>query len=342
MVKTMIGITAYANADRTLIHEAGIRWIRMDFPFPFSDRLYGRVSEGYREARVLAERWAGAGFDVMGITPGAGEGEYQRDASGIIREVWQRYVPEWCGPLGSPQYLRYYRAACAWMAQDLRGLVSAWQIGNELDIPQFAGPLTLRQACELIRHVAEDLKTVDPSLLVGFNTAGPTGGDTFLYGRLFAEGSFPLDYCGTDGYFGTWHPGGPDTWAQRISFLSESTGAPVLINEWGFSSAGEVMSPKEPGSDAVECQLRKWRYGWGSGHNSHGQGEFVRAAFEAFVSQRSKLLGVFFYRWEDEDRCAVCHSPDCPIESAWGLVDAHGKPKPAHFAFQEGVKNLNG
>jgi len=37
-----------------------------------------------------------------------------------------------------------------------------------------------------------------------------------------------------------------------------------------------------------------------------------------------------------------CGSPDCPIETAWGLVDGEGKPKPSLTAFKEGVDRLVG
>ena len=66
----------------------------------------------------------------------------------------------------------------------------------------------------------------------------------------------------------------------------------------------------------------------------------VREAFDAFVSQKDALLGVFFYRWEDQERCWQCGSPDCPIETAWGLVDIEGNPKPAYGAFARGVASL--
>ena len=44
---------------------------------------------------------------------------------------------------------------------------------------------------------------------------------------------------------------------------------------------------------------------------------------------REMLLGAFFYRWEDQERCWQCGAPDCPAETAWGLVDKDGSPKPA-------------
>jgi len=97
-----------------------------------------------------------------------------------------------------------------------------------------------------------------------------------------------------------------------------------------------------PAGGRRNCPLRKRRHTWGPGHTPAGQAPFVRGTFEAFRSQRDALLGVFFYRWEDQEACWQCGSPDCPIETAWGLVDREGKPKASLTAFREGVDRLVG
>jgi hypothetical protein len=177
-------------------------------------------------------------------------------------------------------------------------------------------------------------------LKVSTNCAG--GPTTYYFlGRLFDDPRVKLDYCGIDQYYGTWQPGGPENWVDRIHELYTITdGVKVLVNEWGFSSAGEVMTPAEVASGAANCQLHKWTFTWGAGHTWDNQAEFVRRAFDAFLAQREKLLGICFYRWEDQETCWQCGSPDCPVETAWGLVDVHNRPKPSYIAFQEGVKRL--
>jgi hypothetical protein len=118
----------------------------------------------------------------------------------------------------------------------------------------------------------------------------------------------------------------------------------VFVNEWGFSSAGEPMTPAERRSVSLEgvapCQYRRWLYTWGSGHSRENQAEYVRLAFDCFEEQREKLLGICFYRWEDQETCWQCGSPDCPMETAWGLVDIGNLPKPAYNTFKEGVKRI--
>lgn len=339
MRELMIGTSAYPSAEAGLLQQAGMRWVRHGFGVPFVDRVEGEVTEEYRKKKAQAQERVAAGLRVLGVTPLPGVATRKPDANGRLVETWRDHLPAWCGPLGSEQFLQTYEATCRWLAADLRGIVSAWQIANELDISVFAGPLTPRQACDLIARAARGLKSADPALVVGHNPAGAPKA-YYFFGYLYAQGDGPFDYCGIDGYYGTWAPGGPQDWAPRIAELHELTGLPVLVNEWGFSSAGDVMTEEEQRAGLGVCEARKWRHAWGAGHTPEGQAQFVAAAFDAFVAQRDALLGVFFYRWEDQERCWQCGSPACPAETAWGLVDLAGRPKPAFHAFQEGVRRL--
>ncbi len=342
MSELLIGISAEPAADTALIMDAGIGWVRQDFPFPFTDRLGGNLTEDYRRARETARAWGGQGLQVMGVTPLIGIGGYKSDADGTMRFVWNDWLPPWMGAAGSEEYYRSYQELCVFLAQDLRGIVQMWQITNEMDIPIFAGPLKPRQASELILRAARGLKETDSSLIVGTNTAGG-GYAYYLYGRLYADPGCCLDYCGVDGYYGSWADGGPDSWAGRIAELYELTGTRVLVNEWGYASAGEVMNAEERrarNNGASACQFRKWPASWDGGHTPAAQADYVRLVYRTFLAYREILLGAFFYRWEDQERCWQCGSPECPLEIAWGLVDLQGRPKPAFSAFKEGVQRL--
>jgi hypothetical protein len=339
VTEIMVGMSAYAEADTSLLRRAGIGWVRQGLGFPFADRVGGELTDAYRSRRAGIEKLVAGGMRVMGITPTPGIGTWAEDAAGSLRLEWRDHLPAWCGTPGSDEYLRAYEETCAWLAQDLSGLVPVWQIANELDIVQFAGPLNPRQACDLVAAGAQGLKSADSALVAGHNPAGAPEA-AFFFGYFHGRGAGLVDYCGIDGYYGTWADGGPDSWARRIAQIHDLTGLPVLVNEWGFASAGGVQSDQESRSGQPVCALRKWRHTWGAGHTPEGQARFVRAAFEAFRAQRDHLLGVFFYRWEDQERCWQCGSPECPAETAWGLVDTHGRPKPSFDAFRQGVDRL--
>ena len=340
----VIGTSAFSDAHVELMKEAGIGWVRQDFPFPFVDRVGGELSAPYRKAREVAQSWSARGLNVMGVTPLPGSGGYKPDDAGRMVLHWHSAFPDWAGALGSDAYLRTYREVCAFLAGDLHGVVQMWQIANELDIELFAGPLNPRQGAGLILHGAQGLKNADPSLVVGPNTAGG-GAAYYLYGYLYATPNNHLDYCGVDGYYGSWAAGGPENWAPRIAELFTLTQKPVLVNEWGFASKGEVMNEDELRQSRAglsACQFRKWPATWDGGHTPEVQAEFVRRAMEGFASQRDHLMGMFFYRWEDQERCWQCGSPDCPLEIAWGLVSVDNTPKPAYHAFRDGVRRLMG
>ena len=340
MSEMMIGTSAYASANPDLLKEAGMGWVRHGFGFPFKDRLGGELADAYVRRREQAEALVAGGLKLMGVTPGPGVATRKPDDQGRLVYRWQTRAPDWLGPLGSDEFLANYGEVCRWLADDLRGILKAWQICNELDIDVFAGPLNARQACELVLAGARGLKAADPSLVVGHN---PAGADTayFFFARLHTGTEGLIDYCGIDGYYGTWYDGGPERWAERIAELHALTGAPVLVNEWGFSSAGAGITDEERRTGLSVCDLKKWHSSWGPGHTPEGQAAFVERAFDAFCAQEDALLGIFFYRWEDQETCWQCGAPDCPAETAWGLVDLEGNPKPAFYAFAEGARRLS-
>ena len=76
----------------------------------------------------------------------------QPDAQGRLRLVWKDGFPAWMGRPGTPEFTRAYREMCTFLAEDLKGLVQIWQIANELEIVQFAGPLNMAQACDLVHR----------------------------------------------------------------------------------------------------------------------------------------------------------------------------------------------
>ncbi len=70
------------------------------------------------------------------------------------------------------------------------------------------------------------------------------------------------------------------------------------------------------------------------------QAEFIQQAFEAFISQKDKLMGQLFFRWADQPTCWQCGQPACPSETAWGLVDIQNQEKPAFEAYKGGLRDL--
>jgi hypothetical protein len=338
----ILGTSALPTASIPLIQSAGIQWIRQEFTFPFRDKLRGQLTDTYKQNKAQAQAWKNAGLNVMGITPLPGLGGWKPGPDGNLKLTWQSWTPDWFGTPGSPEYLRNYRELCAFLARDLKGLAPLWQVANELDIELFAGPLDLRQACDLLTAGAQGLKSADPSLIVGPNSVYFEK-SYYLYGRLFTTPGHPFDYCGVDSYFGSWRSGGPRDWDVCLRELPKITGMKIIVNEFGFASRGSVMTPEEKqkmDAGAPACQFRKWPFGWREGHSEQLQADYMREVFNVLKTHREHLLGAFLYRWEDQEKCWQCGREDCPCEIAWGIVDKNNQPKPAYHAFRDGLKNL--
>ncbi len=336
------GITTHGTWDIELMKAAGIGWVRAGFPFPFADPKEDRLTQDYLDARQHAQNWAAKGFQLIGVTPGLGVGTYQPNEAGNLHMVFHSDLPSWVGQMGSDEFYRQYDRACAFLAREVGEIVPVWQVANELDWEQFAGPLTLRQTADLVIRAGLAMKTVQPGLLVSTNCSGSPATHEFVR-LMFNDPRLTPDYCGIDQYYGSWQPGGPHSWAERIDELYELTrGVKIFVNEWGYASAGAVMTDEEQCSGAPNCERKKWRFGWKAGHTPEVQAEFIRQAMRIFAQKQDKLLGQCFFRWEDTATCWQCGQPDCPVETAWGLVDVQSRPKPAYFTFKDCVNHLGG
>ncbi len=267
MSEFLIGTSAFANADPGLIRQAGIEWIRQDFPFPFADCIGGRLADAYVKAKEEARVWSNKGLYLMGVTPLHGIGGYKPDPSGKYQFVWNDLLPAYMGEPNSEVLSKNYQEICAFLADDLKGIVQMWQISNELNIPMFAGPLKYYYGCELIFHGAIGLKQSDPSLIVGPNSALPSM-RYYFYGRLFADPrSSYLDYCGIDGYYGTWDPGGPEAWDFALAELYDLTHTRypgqrmgIFLRRFHNGRGREpVGDPGMPGEEMALC-LGEWAH----------------------------------------------------------------------------------
>ena len=69
MSELVIGVSAYANANLSLMESAGIDWVRVGFPYPFSSPDDRTPTPEYYEARRNAIAWAERGFWLMATTP---------------------------------------------------------------------------------------------------------------------------------------------------------------------------------------------------------------------------------------------------------------------------------
>ena len=66
-------VYAYNTGDEyDMVHDLGAEWIRLNICFPWTDKMFGTLSEEYKEAREEIRRTHAQGFQVMPATPPIG------------------------------------------------------------------------------------------------------------------------------------------------------------------------------------------------------------------------------------------------------------------------------
>ena len=300
-----------------LMRRAGVEWILCDIPFPFEGAV-GRASPAFRNFAAVLDRWHGAGFKVLGVTP------YPAG----FEEGWKIEA----GRPGSRGFLDIYEEVCRFVAAEYAETVGAWVIGNQLNLERFRRPMTEAEALELMKRGGAGVKRGNAEALAGVNMFGFDRTALRMYSRLYPNDAVEFDYVGTNGFFGTFDPGGPDTWHEKLALLKELTGRPIIVLECGYPSRGECMTDDERASGRTHHEYGKLPYVWRDAHSPEEQAAYLERAFWILTGSPD-VKGAFWFSWFDRPKCWNCGRADCPAGTANGLVDLDEKPKPAYHAF---------
>jgi hypothetical protein len=315
-----------------LMREAGIEWVRMGFRTPFTDASMATLTPEFEDQEREVALLQANGFKVMGYTPFPGG---DPDIGGAF--------PAWGGEVGSAGYYAFYEAVCAWLAQRFQGVAPAWQVANEMNAPDWNGGLTADQGVLFLQHGGRGIKQGNPAAQIGVNMAGFNDTALYMYRQLFTSPMVHFDYIGADGYFGSYDRGGPETWQAKLDQLWAIAQRPIIVQEFGYPSAGGTMTDETHRQDiqTYRCLDRAWPYSWEDrDHTPQTQAEYIARCMALFANDK-RIQGVFLWRWNDGKRCWLCGSPACPITGNWGLVDCDEQPKPAFYAFQQGAALLH-
>jgi hypothetical protein len=354
------GIDSRAVNDFASMQHIGISWLRLGVGFPFADESLKTPTPEFTRFIDQARRLREKGFGIMAVTPCLGgimidqsedlhhvndfgihklgielsdEEKSYPDVSpgGIDRRYFQWRVPPWLREYVSDSFYRKYADLCRRIAAMTAGAVDIWQISNEMDIAASKGPLSLDQVIRFHAAGARGIKEGDPNARCSINLALHDTWALCIYEHQYRNNPELFDYAGTDGYFGTWHTGGPDSWVGWINQVHALTGKRVLIHEWGYSSAGGVPQKRTLHHPPT------WEFAWKHAHTEQEQAEYIDECLRVFANHPS-CAGSFFFRWTDTRTCTYCGKPQCPIESCWGLVESWtGRKKPSFLAFKDAV-----
>ncbi|NLI05421.1 MAG: hypothetical protein GX483_09215 [Actinomycetaceae bacterium] len=207
-----------------LIKSASIGWSREDIPFPFERGTESTLTPRYIKFRDRVKRFSEAGIKSMCITP------YPR-----------AFVQYGVDP-STKEGLEVVKRICTFLATDLGPLGAAgFQITNELNVFHFRVPLSLEQAPDFIIAGLQGVNAGYPEAILGYNIAGISETVLALISAIEPYHGI-VDYMGLDSYKGTWSDGEPEDILAEVDATYEATKLPVVLQEFGFSSVGEIFT----------------------------------------------------------------------------------------------------
>ena len=326
------------TGEYDMVKELGVEWMRLGIPFPWTDRMFGTLSDAYIREREEIRRVHAAGFQVMPATPGMGGFTFDPEKNAT---VWKESYPEFVGPRGSGEFYDNVRQTMKFICEDLGDAAGIyWQCMNEPDIPIFSNDYSHDIIAGTAWATAEGIRQGNPDARCGINIAGYSENALRVLDRIYTPGH-PFFYIGVDQYFGSWQPGDVDNWNFVIDALYERYNLPVLANEWGYSSGGEYQAEPvdpallPPGLPDV-CYAKKWFNQVPGGHTPEVQADYFRRGLKLFA-EHPNCIGSFMFCWRDAWHCYHCGADDCPAEDFWGLVTTDCRPKPAYYAVKEAL-----
>jgi len=205
------------------IKGAGIEWNRADIAFPFDKD--GNIRQEYLDWKEKVRAYKANGIRIFAVTP------YPRT-----------YIEYGIDPR-TPEGEARVREIAKFMINDLRGIAEGFQITNEMGIPHFTKPLTMKEAARFIGVNLEAMHALRGDILVGYNSAGPQA-DLHTLMRPWHK---YCDYVGIDIYIGCFV--GPGSWLCMfevlLRYLWSLTGKPIILMEFGYISGGAPKAPEE-------------------------------------------------------------------------------------------------
>ncbi|MBQ2847169.1 MAG: hypothetical protein IJE74_02820 [Clostridia bacterium] len=240
----------HLDPDYELIKEGNIEWFRDDIPFPYNTD--GTVSEHYKNWKKESQEYVNNGIRIFGVTP------YPDD-----------YIAYGLDPR-DPASRKGIQDIARFYVEDLKGIVGAFQITNEMGIDRFTLPLTLDEAADFIGMQLEAMYPIRGDIIIGYNLGGLSVAQLPF---KMTEYHQYCDYVGLDMYLGCFEPvlKNPDQFITLLNFVRRVTGKPVILCEFGYIGYGEPKTEEE--KIAI---LQKY------GYNSE---EEARANIDDFISK---------------------------------------------------------
>ncbi len=255
----------HADPQYDLLKEGNIEWFRDDIPFPYDKE--GNISQSYINWKEYAKGYADNGIRIFAVTP------YPED-----------YIEYGLDPR-LPENRQAIQDIARFYAEDLKGIVGAFQITNEMGIDRFTYPLTMDEAYDFIGMQLEAMYPVRGDILIGYNLAALSIATMPIEMREYHK---YCDYVGVDLYLGCFENllKNANQYITILNYVRKVTRKPIILCEFGYIGLGE------PKSD-VEKKAILESYGYSSE-------EEARANIDAFISNLPPELADEFDQYADE------------------------------------------
>lgn len=292
----------HAKTDYELLNEGNIEWFRDDIPFPYDAN--GELSQSYINWKQESLEYVENGVRIFGITPYPDDfieyGLDPRDPANreAIQDIARFYV------------------------EDLKGIVGAFQITNEMGIDRFTLPLTLDEAAEFIGMQLEAMYPIRGDIIIGYNLGGLS--IATLPFKMMKYHKY-CDYVGVDMYLGCFEPvlKKPEQIITILNFVRKVTGKPIILCEFGYIGLGEPKSEEE--KTAI---LQSY------GYNSEAE---ARADINGFINNlpadlREEIVENYSDR-SDEEKASLIFDGEysnhifCELQEGFGLYDYEHTPE---------------
>ncbi len=255
----------HAEPQYDLIKEANIGWFRDDIPFPYDKD--GNLSQSYIRWKEYVKAYADNGIRIFAITP------YPED-----------FIDYGLDPR-DPANREAIQDIARFYVEDLRGIVGAFQITNEMGIDRFTYPLTMDEAYDFIGMQLEAMYPIRGDILIGYNLAALSIATMPIEMKEYHK---YCDYVGVDLYLGCFENllKNPNEYIVILNYVRKVTRKPVILCEFGYIGLGE---PKT----ATEKKAILESYGYSSE-------EEARADIDNFIKALPPELANEFDKYADE------------------------------------------
>ncbi len=232
----------------SLLKDAYIGWIRIDIgsaPYqvdsegnPVLDGEGNPIeTEGYINFKNRCQIFQDQGIKVMAVTP---------YPDGMLDLIGEEDMFTYGADNYSDNFINMIQDFALYYAEDLNGYVDAFQISNELTVPKWQGELSTEQVSDYIglQMVAMHDTCEENGIPIGYNMAAYS---LYNFPESMQRYADYFDYVGLDLYLGCFESTYKSLFIYDLllRYLYNYTNKPIMLNEFGYISAGTQMSEEE-------------------------------------------------------------------------------------------------